>query len=350
MRRLVLAAVLIAAPVLRADVMQKVREGVVLFDSGRVDEAIVKYKEAVAEDPKNVLAAYELALAYASKNDYANCRSVLEPVARIADPAQVIVLTMLGNCHDAAGNRAKAIDAYRRALAIAPDNPSVNYELGIALEAAGKYAEARDALKIDTRARPGHASGRRALGFAFSKEGFRAAALMEYLHFLALEPSSQRSSEVTKEVRDLIHAGITEKDSHNIELKVDPEPRTEEGDYSGFLMGISIVGASRFTDDAVKKNDFERFRDQIASVINIFIESVEVTRRDYTAQAHVPFFSAMNKAKLIDTFAGIVILSQKLDGTEAWAQKNQAEIRRFGAWAAPYRNARPLVEMPVPTP
>ena len=338
------------APLVSADVGQKVHEGVTLYDAGRIDEAIAKYKEALAEDPKNVIASFELALAYGSKKDYAGCRMALEPVVGIAGQHQLMALTLLGNCLDASGERNQALDAYRRALALAPNDPSVNYELGLALLGAGKFAEAREALKIDTTARPGHTNGHYALAYAFKGEGFRAAALMEALRALALEPATQRSADLMKQVRAMLHAGVEQKDPRNITLTIDPDERKEEGDYSGLTMGMAIVAGAGFADDVVKKNAFERAQGEVANIINIFVESTPLSQKDYTAQMHVPFFSAMSKAKLIDTFAGIALSTQKLDGGEEWMRKNKADIDRYNKWISEYRNPRAMVEMPVPTP
>lgn len=350
MRRLiVVAAFLIVASLLHADELQKVREGVALFDAGRIDEAIAKYKEALAENPQSGPAAYELALAYASKGDYKACSVTLEPFASVPSSTQLQRITLLGNCLDSGGDRKKAIEVYRRGQALDPNDPPLNYELGLVLFADGKFAEAREALKKDTLARPGHVNGRFYLAMTFEADDFRIPALMEFLHYLALEPSRPQMSELAaKHVRNLISAGVTEKDAHNIELKIDPEEKTEEGDYKGFSMAVAIVAASRFTDDAVKKNSFERARDQIANTINVYLETVPATQRDYTAQSHLPFFMAMKKADLIDTFAGVVLLTQKIDGGDEWGRKNQAAVQRFAKWVEPYRNARAAVEMPVP--
>jgi tetratricopeptide (TPR) repeat protein len=346
MRNVIVVLALIAS-VAQAQTDDRIREGVALFDQGKIDAAIAKYKEVLAGNPKNVHAAYELGLAYAAKDDYAACRAALEPVAAISGSLQVQALTMLGNCLDAGGDRKKAIAAYRRGLAIAPNDPALSYELGIALQADGKLEEARELLKRDATARPGHVNGRFALARVFEADDFRSAALIEYLHFLALDPASPRAAEAIKRVRGLLDAGVTQKDQKNIEIGVDPNARTEEGDYGPFAMGVSIVSAGRFTDDGSKKGAFESLRSQIADVINIFIETTPDMQRDYTAQSHVRFFTAMSKEKLVDTFAGIIIATQKLDGATEWGKKNEAEIPRYLKWVEPYRNAKPLVEMAV---
>ena len=347
MRRALAVAVLLLAPQLFAQASDKVREGIALFDQGRYDEAFAKYKEALAANPQDATAAYELGLTYAAKGDYGQCAATLDPIASRPSQSQLTVLTMLGNCLDSGGNRTKAIEAYRRGLKIAPDDPALNFELGIALYGAGKYAEARQALQKDTLGRPGHAMGRYALAQAFETSNFRIPALLEFLHFLALDPSSARAAESAKHVRALMNAGVEQKDSKNITLTVDPDGPKDEGDYNALAMGVTLAAAARFTEKNENKSEFEQWRGALDSALNIFIEMTATTRRDYTARAHVPFFSAMKKAGLMETFAGIALLPLRLDGGDAWAKANAKPIADFEKWMEPQRNARAIVEMPV---
>src|SRR5436309_12213089 len=110
MRKLMICAALIscscALPTLAQetpvppDSAQLTREGVALYDAGHLEEAIAKYRQALAADPKNATASYELGLTLAAKGDYAGCRTTIEPIVSIEGPLQVQALVMLGNCLD----------------------------------------------------------------------------------------------------------------------------------------------------------------------------------------------------------------------------------------------------------
>jgi tetratricopeptide (TPR) repeat protein len=352
MRRLVAAAALVVAPILFAQAaeepeMAKVREGIALFDQGKVDDAIAKFKEALAGNPKQTVAAYELGLAYAAKGDFAHCRTTLEPIIDVEWRSRVAVFAMLGNCLDSGGDRQKAIAVYRRGLEVAPNDPSLSFELGIALLADGKYAEARQMLKKDTVARPGHAMGRYALAMAFEADQFPVPALMEFLHYLAIDPASPRAPEAARHIRALLDAGV-EKSGEGVNIRLDASPRTEEGDYKAFATMLALLSGARFTEEEQKKSEFERVRGEIASAIMMFTETAKPGMPDYTARVHGDFFRAMAKEKLVNTFAAFVLASQNLPGAKEWAAENGDSVEKLLKWIEPLRAGRTAVELPVP--
>jgi tetratricopeptide (TPR) repeat protein len=352
MMRKLAVVLLFALPLLAQEVdpAQLVREGVALYDQGQYDAAVAKYKQALAIDPKNTTAAYELGLTYAQKGDFGSCAAALQPVASAEGRLQVGSLVMLGNCLDSAGKRNEAVAAYRTAMKLAPDDPAVAYELGVVLLAGRQYGEARALLKKDVLARPGHAGGRFALAQAFQAEQFRVPAIFELLHYLALEPAAPRSAEAARQLRALLDGGVKQKDAKNIEMTVDPDGPTAEGDYNTFSLALALASAARFTEDEAKKSEFEQVRSQIVSVLAMFTEMTPLTQSDYTAQTHVPFFTAMKKAGVTDAFAGLAIVSLHLPGAKEWSEKNADAVGRYSQWIQPQRGDRPAGQMPVPQP
>jgi thioredoxin-like negative regulator of GroEL len=350
MRTALLAVLLLSMlPLLaqeKPDAEQLTREGVALYDAGKLDEAIVKYKAALAADPHYTTASYELGLTLAAKGDYAGCRAALQPIAFGKGPLQVQTLVMLGNCTDSAGDRKKATEIYRTALALAPDEPRVAYELGVVLLNDGKFAEAREMLKKDVTARPNHVNGRYALAMAFQSDNFRIPAALEYLHVLAFDPVSPVGKQAAQNVKALLDAGVERKDEKNIHVTVDPNERTEEGDYKTLAMGLALASAARFTEKNETKSEFEQVQEQVVSVIRMFLEMTPVTQKDYTAAAHRPFFEAMEKAGLLEPFVANALASLHLAGASDWSAKNQAELQKYFDWIRPQREGKPAVVMP----
>jgi tetratricopeptide (TPR) repeat protein len=116
------------APASGADAL--VQEGNALADRGRMDEAVARYERALALDPRNPLAHYNLALA-----------------------------------REAAGDEDGAIGHYRAAIAAAPTFAGAHNNLAVLLYRRGDYAGAWSEVRLARR-----------LGFAANEDFLRALA------------------------------------------------------------------------------------------------------------------------------------------------------------------------------
>jgi tetratricopeptide (TPR) repeat protein len=321
----------------------RINAATMLVDSGKVDEAIAALKQIVAEHPDNELAKYELGLAYSVKGDAENCRKILEPLADTARE-RVNALGMLGNCLDELGQRDKAAAAYRRGLKLAPTDSQLTFNLAVTLAQQQKLDEARELLKTDTRANPWHASGHLLLAKIFEAQNFRVPAVFSYLHFLAIE-ASPRAADAAAHLRQLLDLGVEKKGEKQITLNVDPDARKEEGDYSSMEMSLAIVSGARFVDEKKSLSDFDKVREQVAAVVAIFTE-LPGDSTNYTGAVQHPFFAAMEKEKLVDSFAAIVITPLKLRGTDEWVKAHGADVTRYSKWIGPQLR-RPGVQLPA---
>ena len=324
-----LACILLFALPLFADVTALVREGVALYDQRRYDEAIVKFKAALAEDPSSALAAYELAMTYHAKGDPAQCVSTLEPHTRTKGPLQAPMYVIIGNCHDAGGDPKRAIDSYRQGLQIDGENTQLLYNLSVTLFSRGEYDEARTLLKKELALDPAHRSGHFVLGRVFEEQNFRTAATLTYLRFLSLEPSGKRAKEVATRALALLGAGIEVKDDKNVNITIDPEPRKEEGDYSTaeMMMAIAGAGALKLLEENEKKSEFERTLGHVSSALAMIAEGEP--QSDYTGQHVVPFFRALYDRKLLDAYAAVAISSLGLPGGDEWRAANKESIDAY---------------------
>ncbi len=320
-------ALLIAVPAI-ANQDPRIAEGTALHDAGRYDEAIAKYLAILADDPSNGSASYELAYSYQAKGDYAKCIAVLKPLSGAESVLLPKILRSLGNCLDSSGDAPGAVAAYRTSLALAPDDPLTLYNLAVTLFGQSKLDEAREVLKKELIARPGHANGHYLLARVFDAQNFRAAAILEYLRFLAIEPASPRSKGAATSLVALLNLGVEDKGvgkdgKKAIDIKVDTNSRTEEGDFHGWEMTISIASAVRFTTEDKDKNatELDIARGQLSSTLAMLIEMKDAPA-SYSGKQNVPFFAALDQHKLLDTFAGAALQSLGLKGSDAWMKEN----------------------------
>jgi tetratricopeptide (TPR) repeat protein len=319
-----------AFPLFAADVRQLVDEGIKLYDAGRYDAAIVKLKAALAEDPSSDHAAYELGLTYSAKGDTAACIALFAPrVKAKKNEYRSAMYGVLGNCYDNGGDPDRAVATYRQGIKADPNDTQLLYNLSVTLVKRGELEEARKLLKQELALQPGHPSGHWLLGHVFESQNFRVPAVLSYLRFLSLEPTGERAQDAAMRMLALLGAGVEVKDAKNITINIDPKPRKEEGDYAAVELMLGLTGAAQAKEAA--KSEFERKRAQVATTLAIIVEG-ENKGRDHTATQVIPFFRKLSDQKLLDTYAGIALVSLKLPGTQEWAQANDAGVDQYLAF------------------
>jgi tetratricopeptide (TPR) repeat protein len=173
--------------------------GYVLLQAGRVEEAIDRFRRAIAILPSNDKAHENLWIALQRKGDVDALMTAIGQAADIdtlsqraktellrlgdrlmegrdfdrstaayqevlkRDPHQAVARTNIGVILLRQGNRELAIDQLQRAVRDDPDLFHARYNLGLALRGAGRTAEAAEQLEAAVKLNPDHAGARGAL-------------------------------------------------------------------------------------------------------------------------------------------------------------------------------------------
>lgn len=94
---------------------------------------------------------------------------------------------------DAFGARAQALDAYQKAVSLAPDRTSFRLRLAQSLWQTGRYHEATNEWRTITIRDPGNVEAHAALARAYFTMGERTKAFSEYREILRFAPDDQRA-------------------------------------------------------------------------------------------------------------------------------------------------------------
>jgi len=102
--------------------------GSALFNTGKVDEAIVELASFLHERPDSFLGSFNLGFALVRKQRFEEAARELEYATRL-EPAHVNAWGNLGFAYEGLGDKPRAIDAYRHVLAIEPNHATATARL-----------------------------------------------------------------------------------------------------------------------------------------------------------------------------------------------------------------------------
>ncbi len=170
--------------------------------AGRAADAQREFEDVLARDPRE-LAAIRGRIEAARRN------GVLPLVTREAQdqvaqrPSDALGFYALGLARFAAGDEAAAVTALRKAAELKPDEPDIQYRLGVALLDGEKFADARGPLERAVKLAPNVARYRTPLATCIGRLGDRKGAMDALRGFAALSPSADEAALAVKAARAL---------------------------------------------------------------------------------------------------------------------------------------------------
>jgi predicted TPR repeat methyltransferase len=147
-----------------------------LTAQGRLEEAVKRYRQALAADPRSPIAHNNLASVLSSLGRVDEAVTHLRQ-ALIASPRSGEIHNNLGNALRRLCMTEAAVSHYHEAIALIPDFPEAHLNLGTALRALGRAEEAAGILRRLIALQPGHVDAMLQLGLVLLDLGLVVEAL-----------------------------------------------------------------------------------------------------------------------------------------------------------------------------
>ena len=170
-------------------------EGMSWREAGDLSAAQIALTKARALDPRNADIPSQLGLICLQQGLFSQAEGELADALRIQHDWAPALIGM-GQLHEARNQLPEAIESFRRAIAVAPDDQAAHMELGRALLAIHKPAEAARELQQAVRLAPQSAEALTALGVALSATGKRNQARDALRKALIIDPTSRDAREM----------------------------------------------------------------------------------------------------------------------------------------------------------
>ncbi len=163
--------------------------GIALAAMGRIDEAMARYRRVLALNPDYPDALGNLAAALLSKGKLPDAIAHYKRLL-LLKPDNAAAHYSLGVALDASGETEAAVERYMRAIALKPDYAAAHNNLAIALAAMGNSAAALAHYGKAIASDPRHAEAQNNLGNLYRELGSFDAALAHYERAIEIRPDN----------------------------------------------------------------------------------------------------------------------------------------------------------------
>ncbi|MEP7362896.1 MAG: protein kinase [Acidobacteriota bacterium] len=120
--------------------------GLLLADSGRLEQAEAMYLRAVEIDPGNGNAYRRLGMAYQTANDDGKALAALHQAAQV-DPSNLRNHQALGDFYNRRANYSEALKHFVKTVELAPLEPATHYVVGSTYGSLGRFGEAEKEMR-----------------------------------------------------------------------------------------------------------------------------------------------------------------------------------------------------------
>jgi tetratricopeptide (TPR) repeat protein len=127
--------------------------GLTAHAAGKLDDAVTAYFQALAKDPKNKFALYNLGEIAQRQNRMQAAESYYR-LALEQDPKMESALFNLAIVRTGAGASQEAVTLYRQVIAVNPNSAAAHFNLGLLLRQLGQTADAQQELAAAQRLDP----------------------------------------------------------------------------------------------------------------------------------------------------------------------------------------------------
>jgi hypothetical protein len=198
------------------------------------------------------------------------------------------------------------------------------------------HAEAKAAFKRSASINPNHPGTHALLGQLYHVNGYRTPAFFALARFLILEPVSPRAAGAFEVWRQVLDGAVGQNPDGTLQMKVNPSPKTDEGDFTQFDMFLGLSKVQEINDRRDGKPAAEAFVRQIDSLFAMLKKGVDPAS-GFTAAYYAPYFAELKERGYVEPFVYYVSQRSSMPGVRDWIASHRAELQAFLQWSAGYQ-------------
>ena len=311
------------------DAKALVDTGVALYDRGKYNEAIEKYKQALIINPNDLRADFEIAYTLQTLSRGIEAIPYLAMILK-SNASKYETYELLGSIYDDNNQSEKAVESYKAGIKEKPDFERLHFNLSITYLRLKNYpegeSEAINAIKLD----PKHASAQRAYALATLYQNKKLCAIVGFCNFLLLEPQSERSKEVYQHLDKIFKDAAEQK---NINITIDKNSK----DISAMSFSESSIVMAASTNKALENintaSSVERLTNELKMIFTVTAEQSKKQRdKDFFWNFYADYFGKLAQTSNMPAFARLISLSAYKDENLAWFREHDKELNDLNKW------------------
>ncbi|MCD9853101.1 tetratricopeptide repeat protein [Epilithonimonas sp. JDS] len=318
----------------------KVNEGVALHDSGKYDEALAKYDEALKLDKDNPLALTEKAMTLESVKRYDEAIEVSKQVLKLYpnEDNRTLYVTY-ANSLDHLNKAEQALKIYDEGIKKYPEYYQLYFNKGITLVNAKENEKAIICFQQSTKLNPNHSSSFNAL--AILGQSNRIASILAFSRYLVIDNKSGRAKGNFDALMKLMNKGVSQTEDKSISVSIDSatldkvnKKKKGENDFSSTDMVLSMSSALDYDDKNKDKKEVQKFIVKFQTLCQSIAET-QKNQKGYYREFLAPYFIEMEKKNFVEPFAYYIFPSQNPDVIE-YNKEHSDKIEEFQNWSKNY--------------
>ncbi len=306
-----------------------IARGVDLHDQQKYEEAIAQFKAALEIDSKSSVANYEISYSYLLSKQYENAIKHSTIVVENGTDYLHEAYIVLGSALDMTGKPLKAIKTYEAGITKFPNSNLLHYNLAFTCYYQKDYKKAEASAIAAIIAKPEHGSSHILLSAIMEQVGQRVKSILPMYYFLMLEPGSGRSLSNYNWLKRQLDVGVEQKDDKNINVTVPVSSSDDE--FSTAEMMVSLLAASKHTDENKKKDEMEMFVETNDGLFGVLGE-LKDKKKGFWWDFYVTKFYNMQKSKHNEAFSYYISQSTGSEDVKKWIAANSEKINEFVNW------------------
>lgn len=311
-------------------------QGISLHDKGDYSGAIAVYDKVIEQDKKNYTAYEEKSLSLQAAGKYEECVDWSKLTLKRFKKSEVKAGLYInyGTALDMLKKSAEAIKVYQMGIDDYPDIYLLHFNKGVTEYGDKNYENATVDFKHSLDIKPAHPGSNIYLGYSIYTDN-KIAAIMAFATGLIVEPQGDRAVRTLKSLNTLLTSNIKKEDSMNITVNVAASSLTETGGEDDFHLAeltLSLTAAMDYSDEHKDLTAAEK----LMKKLEVLPSGTDKKAKGFFTRHYVPFFTAMQEEKLLETACHIMLASSDDPTNDSWLKNNKAAIEKFYAWFDKY--------------